>query len=70
VTGAFASMSLYRVNEGHLLEAWMTARARAENHRLSYFLAVVGESTEPVDVDLELSKLEYFRRYQLDLEIS
>jgi hypothetical protein len=70
VTGAIASMALYRVDQGRLLEAWMTARARAETHRLSYFLAVVEAASEPLDVDLELLKLEYFRRYQLDLEIT
>jgi len=70
ISGAVASMALYRVKEGRLLEAWMTARARAETHRLNYFLAVVGEPAEPLDVELELLKLEYFRRYQLDLEIA
>lgn len=67
--GAFASMALYRIKEGRLLEDWMTARARAETHRLSYFTAVVDESADPVDARLEQLKLEYFRRYQLDLEI-
>jgi len=68
--GAFASMALYQVKQGRLLEDWMTARARAETHRLSYFTAVVNESADPLDVRLEQLKLEYFRRYQLDLEIA
>jgi hypothetical protein len=34
-TGGIASMSLFRVKEGRLLEDWMMARARAETKRLS-----------------------------------
>ena len=66
-TGGFASMSLFRVKEGRLLEDWMTARARAETKRLTYFNYIVNSSAGPLDIELELLKLEYFRRYQLDL---
>jgi SMODS and SLOG-associating 2TM effector domain 1 len=69
-TGGIASMSLFRVREGRLLEDWMTARARAETKRLSYFSYIVNSSVEPLDHELELLKLEYFRRYQLDLQIA
>jgi hypothetical protein len=69
-TGGFASMSLFRVKEGRLLEDWMTARARAETKRLSYFSYVVNASVGPLDPQLELLKLEYFRRYQLDLQLA
>jgi SMODS and SLOG-associating 2TM effector domain 1 len=69
-TGAFASMALFRVKEGRLLEDWLTARARAETKRLSYFTGLIEESASPIDIDLELLKLEYFRRYQLDLQIA
>jgi hypothetical protein len=69
-TGGFASMSLFRVKEGRLLEDWMTARARAETKRLSYFNYVVNSSVGPLDPQLELLKLEYFRRYQLDLQLA
>src|SRR4051794_22878401 len=68
--GAFASMALYQVKQGRLLEDWMRPRPRAETPRLSYFTAVVNESADPLDVRLEQLKLEYFRRYQLDLEIT
>jgi hypothetical protein len=68
--GGIASMSLFRVKEGHLLEDWMTARARAETKRLSYFSYIVNSSVGPFDVQLELLKLEYFRRYQLDLQLA
>lgn len=68
-TGAIASMSLFRVKEGRLLEDWMTARAHAETKRLSYF-SNIANSPEPPDRELELLKLEYFRRYQLDLQLA
>ena len=68
--GGIASMSLFRVKEGRLLEDWMTARARAETKRLSYFSYVVNSSVQPLDLHLELLKLEYFRRYQLDLQLA
>jgi SMODS and SLOG-associating 2TM effector domain 1 len=68
--GGIASMSLFRVKEGRLLEDWMTARARAETKRLSYFSYVVNSSVPPLDLHLELLKLEYFRRYQLDLQLA
>jgi hypothetical protein len=69
-TGALASMALFRVKEGRLLEDWLTARAQAETKRLSYFTWLVEQSASPVDIELELLKLEYFRRYQLDLQIA
>lgn len=69
--GGIASMSLFRVKEGRLLEDWMTARARAETKRLAYFNHIVNSSEEgPLDPQLELLKLEYFRRYQLDLQLA
>jgi SMODS and SLOG-associating 2TM effector domain 1 len=68
--GGIASMSLFRVKEGRLLEDWMTARARAETKRLSYFSYIVNSSVQPLDLNLELLKLEYFRRYQLDLQLA
>jgi hypothetical protein len=48
----------------------MTARARAETKRLSYFSYIAHASAEPLDRQLELLKLEYFRRYQLDLQLA
>jgi hypothetical protein len=69
-SGAFASMSLFRVKEGRLLEDWMAARARAEAKRLSYFSYIVNSSVGTLDSELELLKLEYFRRYQLDLQLA
>ena len=66
LAGALASMWIRRVKEGQLLERWMTARAEAETARLHYFERVT-ESTDEVD---PLLLLEYFRRYQLDVQRS
>lgn len=67
--GALASMWLFKIRGGLMLEKWMAARAVAETMRLSYFLLVInarvaGDSAIPVP----LLQLEYFRRYQLDIE--
>jgi hypothetical protein len=71
VTGALASMWLFRVREGNLLEAWMSGRAHAESARLEYFATLVqAETGEPSELPLGLLKLEYFRRYQLDVQIA
>jgi len=70
ISGAAASMWLFRVREGQMLDDWMGERAHAESARLAYFatLAQLGDSTpEP---SLRLLKLEYFRRYQLDMQIA
>jgi hypothetical protein len=69
-SGGFASMSLFRVKEGRLLEDWMEARARAETKRLSYFSYVANAPADPPDPQFDLLKLEYFRRYQLDLQLA
>jgi len=66
-TGALAGMWLFQIREGELLKRWLTARARAEADRLRYFDAV----TAPVAVApalLSLLQLEYFRRYQFDVQ--
>jgi hypothetical protein len=71
LTGAFASMWLFRVREGSLLETWMSARAAAETARLSYFTTLIREGDDgPSEIPLLLLKLEYFRRYQLDVQIA
>jgi hypothetical protein len=68
ICAAVAAMWLYQLRQGKLLEKWMTARANAETARLSYFTALA----EPAESDpvLDLLKLEYFRRYQYDVQTS
>lgn len=69
--GAYASFWLYRVREGRLLDVWMSARARTEMTRLAYFRAIVEAGGEVSSgIPLDLLKLEYFRRYQLDVQIA
>lgn len=64
VLGGAATMWLQQVKQGQLLERWMTARAEAESTRHHFF----EKMTEPAgDVDPNIL-LEYFRRYQLDVQ--
>ncbi len=68
--GALGAMWLFEIRQGNLLEAWMTGRARAEAERLKYFeLATQSvENSESSGIPLPLLQLEYFRRYQLDVQ--
>jgi hypothetical protein len=69
LSGAAATMWLFRVSQGNMLDAWMQRRAEAETQRLSYFAVVAQpDAADPPDTGLDLLRLEYFRRYQLDVE--
>jgi hypothetical protein len=70
LSGALAAMWLFEIRQGNLLEAWMAERARAEAERLKYFeLATQSvENSESAGIPLPLLQLEYFRRYQLDVQ--
>lgn len=73
VCGAFASKDLMNIKQGGLLEAWMSKRASAETTRLDYFEMVVksaSEGTVESEWPLELLQLEYFRRFQLDVQLA
>jgi hypothetical protein len=71
IIGALASMWLFRVREGQLLDEWMTERAHAETARLAYFMTLVKSGDRLTsDPPLGLLKLEYFRRYLLDVQIT
>lgn len=71
VAGGLAAMWLFRVREGRLLETWMTRRADAETARLEYFNEVLRTPGDaPSSIPLALLKLEYFRRYQLDVQLA
>ncbi len=64
IAGALAAGWIQQIKAGRLLETWMTRRAEAETQRLRYFDLVVRARAlaEP------LLQLEYFRRYQLDVQ--
>jgi SMODS and SLOG-associating 2TM effector domain 1 len=70
LSGALGAMWLFEIRQGNLLEAWMTGRARAETERLKYFeLATQSvENSQSAGIPLPLLQLEYFRRYQLDVQ--
>jgi len=71
VGGSIASYYLNVLKQGKLLDAWMSNRARAEVARLEYFLSVAkAPSKTAVGNMLELVKLEYFRRFQLDVQLN
>ena len=73
VSGALGVMWHFQLRQGHLLQRWMSNRARAETQRINYFDTVAnslgliqGEGRKM----LGPYQLEYFRRYQLDVQIS
>ncbi|HVF95733.1 MAG TPA: hypothetical protein VM871_00345 [Flavisolibacter sp.] len=70
VTGALAAKDLFSIRQGRLLEAWMKARASAESKRLEFFteVAKADTSTAVNAIPVDLLKLEYFRRFQLDVQ--
>jgi hypothetical protein len=69
LSAAAATMWLFLVRQGNMLDTWMQRRAEAETQRLSYFNVVAGpDSANPPDTDLALLRLEYFRRYQLGVQ--
>ncbi len=70
VSGALTAFMLYRINNEHLLQRWMSARAAAESERLGYFNRLVrrvtdGDAKHP---RLLLLCLEFIRRYQLAVQ--
>lgn len=71
--GAIATRDLVAIRNGNLLEDWMSKRAAAETYRLVYFETVVGSAAadRPATqsgIPIDLLKLEYFRRFQLDVQ--
>ena len=76
VCAALARMWLTQAEGNQLFERWMENRATAETMRLEYFrLAATmthnaGEGSSKGEVPLELMQLEYFRRFQLDVQLA
>jgi hypothetical protein len=71
ITGGLASMYLFMMKQGKYLEEWMTLRAKAETTRLNFFSNVIKTPASPGNgsvIPVELLKLEYFRRFQLDVQ--
>lgn len=73
VVGGLGTMWLYQIQAGKLLENWMSKRAKAETYRLELFnlvSSVPGSKDISSEIPLSLLQLEYFRRYQLDVQIA
>jgi hypothetical protein len=64
VASAAAAGLIYRIRGGALSERWMRRRAEAEAERLRFFSLIVDGSR----FDEPLLQLEYFRRFQLDVQ--
>jgi hypothetical protein len=72
IAGALAAKDLYMIRQGKLLEDWMTKRAAAESKRLEFFYTMAKAEIPAAEngVPLNLLKLEYFRRFQLDVQLA
>jgi len=72
VVGAGASAYLYGAKGGDYLTKWMRSRAEAEAWRTRYFEAVTAPDDadgQPYPTGLLLLKLQYFVRYQLNVQL-
>lgn len=72
LSGAMASKDLNLLRRGNLLEDWMSKRAAAETKRLEYFttIARLPVPASATGLPMSLLKLEYFRRYQLEVQLA
>jgi hypothetical protein len=69
--GSIASYYLNVLKQGKLLDNWMSNRARAEAARLDYFMSIAKAAPlANLGNAFELIKLEYFRRFQLDVQLN
>jgi hypothetical protein len=72
-SGAYGAVLSYVLKHGSLFHRWMRARAAAESHRLEYFRRL-SSANWPIGSDsgvhLGLLQLEYFCRYQLEVQVS
>lgn len=70
--GAFAGVCINLIRSGRLLEKWMRNRAEAETQRIDYFNVIVSSrynDNTSSTVPITLLQLEYFRRFQLDVQL-
>lgn len=66
VAGSLGTMWMFILRQGKLLDAWMRTRAQAETDRLEYFARAT--TPTPGETGLALLRLEFFRRYQLEVQ--
>jgi len=69
-TSVVSALFLYIASRGRELQKWMQSRAEAETARLGYFKGVVQKVCDnyPDQPQLLLAALEFFRRYQLEIQ--
>jgi hypothetical protein len=71
LAGSAAAGCLFWASGSGKLNEWLQFRAAAETQRLALFEAIVAPvAGEPADVELDLLRLAYFRRYQLNVQIA
>ncbi len=72
IAGVVASVCISRIQGSNYLNKWMQNRAKAESYRLRYFEVICAPEKEKgtTDIHLSLLKLEYFRRFQLDVQLT
>jgi len=69
VFGGMASALIMLIKGEKMLEKWMKHRAAAEEERISFF-ETMAELVNDRSAEIQLIVLEYFRRYQLDMQIA
>lgn len=68
-SGASSAVIMIIKNQ-KLLEKWMSRRAAAEEYRIQYFEELGQQLKEGAGPATGMAILEYFRRYQLDIQIA
>lgn len=67
ISAAVGTAGIFFLRSGQLLEKWMNKRAHAETFRVAYFTGLINHALQKGQ-DATLTTLEYFRRYQLDVQ--
>ncbi len=67
--GAISTALLKIIKDRKLLEKWMELRSEAEELRINYFKEMASTDELKISIDY-LTVLEYFRRYQLDIQLN
>jgi hypothetical protein len=71
LAGSAAAGCLFWASGSGKLNEWLQLRAAAETRRLALFEAVIAPvDGEAADVQLDLLRLAYFRRYQLNVQLT
>lgn len=69
ISSALAGIYIKLIKSKKLLTKWMEARSEAEESRIGYF-DMLAKKMEGKSIDQHLQVLEYFRRYQLDVQLT